>query len=150
MSRVHHPTAVRVGEGVGDLAAGCEWRPPRESWPSRSALRAQRLAIDVRHHVIEVSAGVARVEHGEHVRVLQLRRDPDLAQKALAAERGREIGTQHLDCDLALVLQIAREVDRCHAAGAEFALDVVAAGECVLKPGRWRRQWSPEVGEGTR
>ncbi|HEU4829762.1 MAG TPA: hypothetical protein VFT04_11270 [Gemmatimonadales bacterium] len=34
---------------------------------------------------------------------------------------------QHLDRDLALVAEVVREVDRGHAAGAELALEAVAA-----------------------
>ena len=61
--------------------------------------------------------------------MLQLRRGPDLAQEPLAAERRAEVGMQHLDGDVAIVLEVVREIDGGHAAGAELALDAVAVGE---------------------
>ena len=48
---------------------------------------------------------------------------PDLAQKALGAERGGELGLEHLERDRAAVLEVAGEVDRGHAAAAELALE---------------------------
>ena len=37
--------------------------------------------------------------------------DPDLAQEALGAERGAELGVQDLERDRAVVLEIVGEVD---------------------------------------
>ena len=59
--------------------------------------------------------------------------DLDFPEEALAAEHGRQLGAQHLDGDLAAVLEVLGEVDGGHATGAEFALDPVAVGECVHK-----------------
>ena len=59
----------------------------------------------------------------------ELRGELDLAQEAVAAERLGEVGAQHLERDVAVVLEVVREVDRGHAAGAELALDAVAALE---------------------
>jgi hypothetical protein len=59
--------------------------------------------------------------------MLQARGGADLRQKALAAKRRTEVGVQHLDRDVALVLHVVREVYGGHAAGAEFAGDAVAA-----------------------
>ena len=65
----------------------------------------------------------------EDVRMVEPRRDPDLAQEPLGAEDGGQVGAQHLERDLAVVLQVAREVDGRHAARADLALDRVALGE---------------------
>jgi len=54
---------------------------------------------------------------------------PDLAQEALGADDGGELGAEDLDGDLAAVLQVLGQVDRGHAALAELALDAVAAAE---------------------
>ena len=40
----------------------------------------------------------------------------DLAQEALGAERGGELGAEDLDGDLAVVLEIFGEIDGGHAA----------------------------------
>ena len=61
--------------------------------------------------------------------MLQVRRDLDLAQEPLDAEHGAELGLEDLERDLALVPDVAREVDRRHAAFADLPLDGVAAGE---------------------
>jgi hypothetical protein len=53
----------------------------------------------------------------------------DLAQEALGADDGGEVGTQDLDGDLAVVAEVLGEVDGRHAALAELALDAVAVGE---------------------
>ena len=58
----------------------------------------------------------------------------DLGEEALGAEGGAEVGMQHLDGDVAIVLEVVREVDRGHAASAEFALDGIAVGQGLLKP----------------
>ena len=41
----------------------------------------------------------------------------------------REFGLEHLDGDLALVLEVVREVHGRHTAGTEFAVDAVAVGQ---------------------
>ncbi len=57
-------------------------------------------------------------------------RDPDFPHRTFGSERRREIGTQNLNRDFAIVLDIVREVDSSHAAGPEFLLDGVAVSEC--------------------
>ncbi len=42
----------------------------------------------------------------------------------------REFGLEHLDGDLALVLEVVREVHGGHAAVPEFARDAIAVGQC--------------------
>ena len=91
--------------------------------------RAKRLAFDVRHHVVQQAVRLAGVEQRQQVRVLQVRRDLDLAQESLGAEHRGELRLEHLDRDVAVVLEVVREVDRRHAARAELALDAVAVGE---------------------
>src|SRR3954463_1615621 len=55
----------------------------------------------------------------------------DLDDEAIGAEDGGEFRLEHLDRDLAVVLDVVREVDGRHAAAPEFALDPI--------PGRERR-----------
>ena len=61
--------------------------------------------------------------------MLQAGSDADLALEALGAERCGELGAKHLEGDEAVVVQVPREVHRCHAALTELALDRVAAGQ---------------------
>ena len=62
-------------------------------------------------------------------RVLELRRSLDLLHEPVGAEHGGEFGPQHLQRNLAVVLQVLGKIDRGHAAFAESALDAVAVGE---------------------
>ena len=59
--------------------------------------------------------------------------DLDLTQEALGSEDGRQLGVHHLERDQPVVAHVARQIDRGHAALAEFALDLVAAGERGLE-----------------
>jgi hypothetical protein len=90
------------------------------------ALGAERFARDIRHHVVQQTAGVSGVEQGQDVRVLQLRGGLDLAQEPLAAERGAEVRVQDLDRDLTVVPHVLGEVHRGHPARTDLALDTVA------------------------
>ena len=66
----------------------------------------------------------------------------DLGEEALGADHRRELRAQHLERDLAGVLEVVGEVDGGHAAGAEFREDLVAVGErgaeAVGGVGHWR------------
>ncbi len=53
----------------------------------------------------------------------------DLLHETLGPKDGREFGAQHLDRDLALVLQVLSEVHGRHAAFAQVAFDLVAVSE---------------------
>ena len=71
----------------------------------------------------------SRVEQWEDVGVLEVRRDVDLVEEAVRAERGAQLRSQDLHGDGAAVGEILGEVDRRHPAPAELALDAVPAGE---------------------
>ena len=87
---------------------------------------AQRLALDVGHGEPEEAGRLARVMHRQDMGVLQPGYRLDLAQKAVGAERGRQLGMEHLQGDRPLVLEVAGEVDGGHAAPTELSLDLVA------------------------
>ncbi len=61
--------------------------------------------------------------------MLQVRGGLDLAEEPLGADDGGEFGAEDLDGDLAVVLEVMREVDGGHAALAELALKAVAVSE---------------------
>jgi hypothetical protein len=70
---------------------------------------------------------------GEDVRVLQPGGEPDLALKALGAERAGKIRMQHLERDRAVVPQVVGEEDGGHAAPPELALEGVRRGQRRLQ-----------------
>ena len=61
--------------------------------------------------------------------MLEIRRDLDLGEKPLDAEHRAEVRLEDLERDVAVVAQIAREVDGRHAARADLTLDLVMRGE---------------------
>ena len=60
------------------------------------------------------------------MRVVQTCSKSDLSKETLGAKAGGELRSEHLERHQAVVLEIAREVDRGHPAPTELALDVVA------------------------
>src|SRR5439155_11133398 len=77
----------------------------------------------------------------QDVGMVEPSRGVDLAEKPLRAERGRQLGLEDLNGDLAVVLPVLSEVDGCHPTTAELALDGVAVGEGGLET-------SEQVGQG--
>ena len=55
-------------------------------------------------------------------------RSSDLAQKALRSHGNCELGTEYLKRDQAVVREVARKINRGHAASPERALEYVAVG----------------------
>ena len=125
---------VRVREGRRELL-----RDPHRLGDRKLLLtpqsRAQRLALDVRHDVVQAGAALAtlgnpgtrftRIEQRQNVWMLQPRRYPDLGEETFGPEPGAELRVQHLDRDPPLVLEVDREIHGCHAAAPELALDAV-------------------------
>src|SRR6267143_1636340 len=125
---VHQTLAVRVVQRIGELARNAQRLVQRNLFLAGETA-AQGLAFDEWHHVIEETGGVARVIERQDVGVAEARRDFDLAQEALAAERGRELRLQDLDGDRAPVLEILGAEHGRHAAATDLTLDRVAVGE---------------------
>ena len=53
----------------------------------------------------------------------------DFPGEPLGPDGGGQLGSQHLDRDLARVLQVLGEIDRGHAPLAQLPLEAVAVGE---------------------
>ena len=68
--------------------------------------------------------------------MIESRREVDLGEKSLAPQHGGQLRAEHLEGDVAVVLEVVGQVDRGHAALAELALEPVA----VLKGGGQARQ----------
>ena len=120
---------MRIGEGVG--------RPRPRSGALRrvgAAARdeaiAERLALDERHHVVEEARGLAGIVQRQDVRVRQAGRDLDLALKALEADGGTKVGSEHLDGDATPMPEVGGHVNGGHAALAELTLDDIAIRDC--------------------
>lgn len=79
----------------------------------------QRLPRQVRHHVVHQPVGLARVVKREDVRVMEPRGDTDLVEEAFRADCGRDLGMQHLERHLTVVLELVREEDARHPAAPD-------------------------------
>jgi hypothetical protein len=102
-------------------------------FPLSHQFLAQTGALDIWHHVIEEAVDLSRVVEGQDMGMLEVGSDGDLAEESLGTKRSREIGSQDLHRHLAVVARIFREVDRCHPARAELALDAVTISEGLGK-----------------
>ena len=67
--------------------------------------------------------------------MVETRGDLDLAQEALGTERRSELRPQHLDRDVAVVLDVVGEIHGGHPAPAKLPLDGVAALEGFVERG---------------
>ena len=122
---MHDTLSMRVVERRRDLPRDVE-RLVEVKLPLAIELGAQRFAADERHHVVQKPVRRPGVDQGEDVRMIEPRADADLVQEPLAAEHGGELRTQHLEGDVALVLEVMGEKNRCHPARADLALDAIA------------------------
>jgi hypothetical protein len=120
--------AVRIIQRVSKLG-GYPHRLVYAELCLTTQLVPQRLTVDERHDVVEESVRLAGVEQGKDVRVLEIRGGLDFLHEALGSEHRGKLGPQHLHGHLAVVLEIPRQIDRRHAALANVALDLVAAGD---------------------
>src|SRR5207249_4639282 len=66
----------------------------------------------------------------ENMGVLEGGLDVDLAQKALGTERGGELGPEHLDRDVAVVLPVVGMVHMGHAPGPDLTIEIVTVRKC--------------------
>ena len=96
----------------------------------------ERLALHVRHDVIEQPIGFAGVVERQDVGVGELGRDLDLLEEPPGADRVGQLGLEDLDGHLPPVLHILGEEHCRHAAVAELALDPVSAGKCFSQAGQ--------------
>ena len=125
---MHDAPAVGVGEAVGRFG-GDPHRLRDGQRPFARQAPPQRVPLDERHHVVEQAVGFAGVVQRKDVRVVELRRDVDLAEEALQAQEARQLREQHLDRHRAVVAEVVREEHHRHPAPAQPAFDPVAPAE---------------------
>ena len=136
---------VCVPQGGGDLPRDPERLLNGELFLTCQTV-AQRFAGDVGHHVEQQPVRLTGVVQRQDVGVIQPGGDLDLTQKPVGPEGRRQLGAEHLDRHLTVMLDVAREIDRRHAAPSQLALDGIAAGEggvetvLVIGPHGWARR----------
>jgi hypothetical protein len=128
-----------LGGGYSERSASVGWiRSPCLAGPAAARpfllqMIPERLPMHHGHHEEQGVVCFARVVEREYVRMGEARRETNLSHEALAADYSGQVGVQHLEGDVALVSKIARQIHSRHAACAERALNVIAAGEGGLK-----------------
>src|SRR5918994_1634365 len=119
---------MSVGERVGRLAGD----PERlGDWQTELAEKTlpQGLPFHERHDIVQKAIRRARVEQRQNVRVLEMGDDPDLTEESLGTQRGGELGAEDFERDLAIVAQVAGEVDGGHAALSQLTLELITISQ---------------------
>ncbi len=98
-------------------------------------LVAQRLALDVRHHVKQHAARFAGVVHRDDVRMSEARYGFDFLKKSFGSQRCGDICVENLHRDTAIMPRVTRAVDGCHATSADLVLYGISVAECFLGSG---------------
>jgi hypothetical protein len=96
---VHDALAVRVRQTIRDVTKEAHSLPKRQ-FPLSCHKRAQGFAANEGHRIVQKVAGEPGAQQRNDVRMLELRRQLNLASKALEADARREFGGQHFDDDL--------------------------------------------------
>jgi hypothetical protein len=133
-----HAVLVSVVESIGHLA--CD--PERVLDGQLSLAREpapKALAIDIGHDVVQQSRGLTRVVERQDVGMRQAGDRLDLTLEALGPESRRELGVEDFESYWSLMPEVAREVDRGHAAPTELALEHIAVTQGIDKLWRWGR-----------
>ncbi len=124
---------MRVAERAGDRPGDCD-RFLHAQLPVAIDLRAERLSLHVWHHIVEELVGRAGVVEWEDVGVLQVRRNLDFLHEALTPQASGKFRPEHFDGDLALVPDVACQIDGGHTALADLSFDVVPSGKNDRQP----------------
>ena len=125
---VDHALRVRVGQPISHFTQNLHGFADRQRTRPANA-SAERFAFDVRHDVEEGVGGGTRIEERKDVRMLEVRGRADFLHEAFTADGGDDGRVHDFERDLPIVPEIARQVDRRHAARAQLALDAVSAGQ---------------------
>ena len=145
---VQDPLAVRVVERRCHLAADLQYLLGREPDLTVQPI-AQRLALREGHHVVEQTACLPTRGRRNDVGMSQPRR-PYLLEKPLGIEGGRQIGTDDLEDDATVELQIVGETRNRHPAATHLMFDAVAVCEGGFDAVQQVGHWAVSRGSGSR
>ena len=100
-----HVLTVGIGQSLGHLAGDIKRLLDRKL-PLPVHPSPQRLALDVRHDIVEQPAGFARVMQRQDIGVLEPGGNLDLAEKTVGTEGVRELGPEGLEGDQTVMPQV--------------------------------------------
>jgi hypothetical protein len=118
---MHDSLLMSVGERVGRLAGDSERLGEWHTGLAEKTL-PQGFTLHERHDIVQKAVRRAGVEQRQNVRVLEIGDDPDLTEESRRAQRGCDLRAEDFERDLALVTQVAGEVDGGHAALTQLPL----------------------------
>ena len=113
------------GQRVGDIYQQLDGLAPLALRSSRPL--SQRAAIDELGDQILAALELARIVHGDDVRVIERRSRLGFTLEAAASGRVRERIGKNLDRDRSIQMGIERPIDDAHATGADRCLHLVYA-----------------------
>ena len=90
---------------------------------------AQRLCLEIGHHIIQQPVGFIRVVQRQDVRMVETGRGLNLAQESGSPKLRGQLGQEHFQGNRALILQVLGEEDLRHPPVPHFPLDLVTASE---------------------
>jgi hypothetical protein len=121
---MNHALLVRVAQSICNFAKNLcgflDWK--------LSALcetRPEILSGDERHRVVQQRSLCAGCKKWNDVRMLQSRRELDLAPESIGVDSRCKIGRKDLDDDLTIELGLSRNKDARHSRAAQLAVDSV-------------------------
>ncbi len=124
---VDHSVLVCLAQRGADLAQDMQHPTRRHRTGLRDELR-ERHAVQIFHNVIRPAfARAPEVVDAHGVRMQELARELHFALEAVDELVGGDVLLQDLDRRGPLEHRVAREIDRCHAAFADLALERVRA-----------------------
>ncbi len=117
-----HVVRVGIRQCVGDFLRDLDRVTQRELlFPANQV--AEAFPCHIRHDVIEEAVGDTGVVQREDVRVLKPSLNADFAEESLGAERRGQLGLEHLDRDVAIVLEVVRPIDIGHTAAPDLTVE---------------------------
>jgi hypothetical protein len=123
---MYDAVVVRIGQRLREVAQDLHGLVERHG--TRLNARAQGIPRHERHGVEgEPITRDAGIEDRDDVRLLQRRRQPNLAREPLGAQADGALWREHLDDDIAIEGGVVREEHACHATARQFTLERVAA-----------------------
>jgi hypothetical protein len=146
---MHYAASVRVGECpcyFAHYARSFGWR----EWPLRAESLSECFAFDVAHDEEDEAIHFTYAMDRDDVRMREPGRGPRLLHETFA--RGgetREMHWQDFDGDVAIELNVAREVNDSHSAASNLALQGILSRKCGLQVEEFERGLRHGISQST-
>ena len=139
-----HEDVFRLHVAMHDTVLVCEHERPRHFAGDTNCIRdgqllfanhqrVERFARHHRHREVQLPVRLTGIEHGEDVRVLQLRRDANLAPEPVGPDRRADLRVKQLERNGLAGRGIRGQIHHSHAASTEFTFDDVASSQRLGK-----------------